>query len=104
MKIHLIDKYNNFHNLRDNIWECGWWTLREEKARKLVGGEIYFHKSRVEPSFYGGTIVGYRVQLDGVHRGQTVFEFQYNHSSRNVRTDKYRWSKEMKIIEDLEQQ
>jgi hypothetical protein len=103
MKIHLIEKFNNFSNLRDYVWECGWWKMKEGKAQDLVGGEIYFHKKRLEPSFYGGTIVGYRVEQDGDHQGQTVFEFQYNHSSRNVRTNKYGWSREMKIIEEPEQ-
>jgi len=104
MKIHLVEKLNNFNNLRDNIWECGWWKLKKDKAQELVGSEIYFHKKRLEPSFYGGKIVGYRVEQDGQHEGGTVFEFQYSHASRNVRTDKYGWSREMKIIEDPEQE
>jgi len=103
MKIHLIENLDNFAKLKDNVWECGWWKLKEEKARKLIGGKIYFHKSRVEPSFYGGTILGYRVENDGQHQGRIVFEFEYNLACRNIRTDKYGWSMEMKIITEPDQ-
>jgi len=49
--------------------ESGWWKLKGDKAQELVGSEIYFHKKRLEPSFYGGTIVGYRVEQEGLHQG-----------------------------------
>ena len=61
MNIHLVEPLNHFVKLKDNVWESGSWGLDEDKAKKLVGGEIYFHKKRQEPSFYGGTILGYRV-------------------------------------------
>ncbi len=103
MKIHVIEHLNNFTRLKDDLWECGWWKLSEEKARKLVGGKIYFHKSRVEPSFYGGTIRGYRIQNAGQHQGKIVFEFEYDAACRNARTDKYGWSMEMKIVMEPDQ-
>jgi len=51
MNIHVIEQLNNFVKLPDNKWESGWWSLDENKAQKLVGGVIYFHKKRNEPSF-----------------------------------------------------
>ena len=49
MNIHLVEPLNHFVNLfvnlKDNIWESGWWKLDEDKAKKFVGREIYFHKS-----------------------------------------------------------
>jgi len=98
MNIHLIEKSNNFCKLHDNTWESGWWKLDESKAQKLVGGEIYFHKKRQEPSFYGGKILGYRVEQDEPYQGRIIFKLQHSQSCRNVRTDKSGWSKEMKII------
>jgi hypothetical protein len=98
MYIHLIEKMNNFVKLQDNIWESGWWSLDEVKAEKLVGGEIYFHKQQQEPSFYGGTILGYRVEHDGQYQGKIIFKLQYSEACRNVRTDKQGWSRKMKII------
>ena len=103
MQIHLIEKLNNFKKLRDDIWESGWWKLKEDKAQKLVGGKIYFHKERQEPSFYGGTVRGYRVEQDGQYQGRIIFEFQYSQACREIRTDRSGWSMKMKIITGLEQ-
>jgi hypothetical protein len=98
VNIHIIEQSNNFVKLQDNTWESGWWQLEESEAQKLVGGEIYFHKKRQEPSFYGGKILGYRVEQDGQYQGRIIFKLQHNQSCRNVRTDKSGWSKAMKII------
>jgi len=98
VNIHLIENVNNFARLKDNAWESGWWVLDESKALKLVGGEIYFHKKQREPSFYGGTITGYRVEQNGQYEGRIVFAFEHTQSCRNVKTDKHGWSKKMKLI------
>ncbi|MBN1381725.1 MAG: hypothetical protein JXA41_08625 [Deltaproteobacteria bacterium] len=99
MKIHIVSEAkNNFFKLNENEWESGWWLLDESKAQELIGGEIYFHKKRQEPSFYGGTILGYRVDQGEHHRGRIIFKLKYEKSCRNVRTDKSGWSKEIKII------
>lgn len=102
MNIHLVEPLNHFVKLQDNVWESGSWRLDEDKAKKLVGGEIYFHKKRVEPSFYGGTILGYRVNPDGENQGKVIFKLSYSHSCRNVSTNKSGWRNDMKITE-LEQ-
>jgi len=99
MNIHLVEPLNHFVKLQDNVWESGWWKMDEDKAKKLVGGEIYFHKKRLEPSFYGGTILGYRVNQDGEYQGKIIFKLQHRPSCRNVRTDKSGWHKDVKIIE-----
>lgn len=98
MNIHLIEKLNNFVKLQDNLWESGWWSLDEVKAKKLVGGEIYFHKQQQEPSFYGGTIIGYRIEQDGQYQGKIVFKLQHSEGCRNVKTDKNGWSRRMKLV------
>ena len=98
MNIHLIEPLNNFVKLQDKGWESGWWSIDESKAKELVGGEIYFHKKQQEPSFFGGTITGYRIEQDVQYQGSIVFTLQYNAACRNVKTDKLGWSKKMKII------
>ena len=102
MNIHLVESLNHFVKLQEKVWESGSWLLDEGQAKKLVGGEIYFHKKRQEPSFYGGTILGYRVHQEGEEQGKIVFKLQYSPSCRNVRSDKSGWKKMMKITE-LEQ-
>ena len=98
MNIHMVEPLNKFVKLPDNSWESGWWTIDETKAKELVGGEIYFHKKQGEPSFFGGTITGYRLDPDVQLQGKVAFTLSYNAACRNVRTDKNGWSKKMKII------
>lgn len=98
MQIHLIENADNFVKLRKNVWECGWWKLGEEEAKKLVGGHIYFHKTRSEPSFYGGAILGYRIKEDDPDRGKIIFEFEYKLACRGIKTEKTGWSLEKKIV------
>ena len=99
MNIHLVEPLNHLVKLQDDIWESGWWRLDEDKAKKLVGGEIYFHKKRQEASFYGGNILGYRVNQDGEYQGKIIFKFQHSQSCRNVRTDRSGWNKNVKVME-----
>lgn len=98
MNIHLVQPIHNFVKLQDNTWESGSWEVNENQAKLLVGGEIYFHKKRTEPSFYGGTITGYRVHEEGESQGKVVFQLEYRVSCRNVTTDKIGWNRNMKII------
>lgn len=98
MNIHLVEPLNNFAKLQDNEWESGWWNIAESEAKKLVGGEIYFHKKQIEPSFYGGIITGYRVGQDVQYQGRVAFRLKYDAACRNVNTDRHGWSKKMKIV------
>lgn len=103
MSIHLIEAMKHFVKLQGDVWESGSWPLDEARARELVGGEIYFHKTRQEPSFYGGTILGYRVSQEGEGVAKVVFKLQYNPACRNIRTDRTGWNKGMKITAPVEQ-
>jgi len=98
MNIHILEPLNNFVKLQDQGWESGWWSVDENKAKELVGGQIYFHKKLQEPSFFGGIITGYRIEQEVQHQGSVVFTLQYNAECRNVKTDKHGWSKKTKII------
>lgn len=98
MNIHMIEPLNNFVKLPDSSWESGWWNIDENKAKELIGGKIYFHKKQLEPSFFGGSITGYRIDQDAQYQGKIVFTLQYNAACRNVKTDKLGWSKKMKIV------
>ncbi len=98
MQIHLIEIANNFVKLHDKVWESGWWQLGEDEARKLIGGQIYFHRKKTEPSFYGGSIRGFRVKEEDPHKGSIIFEFEYREACRGIKVDKLGWSLEKKIV------
>lgn len=99
MNIHIIEILNKFVKLPEDNWESGLWSLDEPKAQKLVGGEIYFHRKRNEPSYFGGSITGYRVAQDEDNQDKIIFTFKYAENCRNVKTDKQGWAKNVKCGE-----
>ena len=99
MNIHLVETGNNFVKLEDNVWESAAWQLQEDDAQKLVGGRIFFHKKKQEPSFYGGTILGFRILQEGETQGKVIFQLQHCLSCRNVSTDSFGWKKAIKITD-----
>ena len=98
MNVHVIEPLNNFVKLPDDKWESGGCSIDESKARKLIGGIIYFHKKRFEPSFFGGSILDYRFDQRSQDQRKVIFTFLYKEDCRNVNTDKRGWSKRVKII------
>jgi len=97
MNIHIVEIKHNFVKLSNDEYESGWWQVDETKAQKLVGGDIYFHKTRGEPSYYGGRILDYRVDEEEIHRGMIIFKLKYSKDCRNIRTEKTGWAKAIKI-------
>lgn len=97
MDIHVIEPLTNFVKLPEDRWESCLRNLDENRAKKLVGGKIYFHKKRLEPSFFGGSIIGYRINQDEQDQGKIVFTFEYQAACRNVSTERHGWSKNMKV-------
>jgi len=98
MNIHIVGVKHPFVKLNNNEWESGSLPLEESKAQQLVGGDIFFHKTRTEPSYYGGRILDYRVDEEEENRGRIIFKLKYLKECRNVKTEKTGWSKAIKII------
>ena len=42
---------------KKHIYKSGTWDIPLEKAKKLIGGQIYFHDTKAEPSWHGGNIL-----------------------------------------------
>ena len=92
--IHLIERDDSrFTMLGDGIWGSGYWVLSKETAKKLIGGSILFHRKKSEPSFFGGTILDYRVENSGRYSGCIVFRFKYVDEARNMSAGKAGWNK-----------
>ena len=64
---------------------------------RLVGGSIFFHKETSAPSFFGGIVLGYRIQEDGKGMG-CAFEFRYFEDHRGISAGSGRWNNGMKIV------
>lgn len=97
-RIHLIEKLGLFQSVEDNIYESGYWDIPIQKADKLIGCDIYFHKKQKETSFFGGTILSYRISDDGESKGRVIFRFEYSRSHKGVLAGDDAWSYEKKII------
>ena len=81
-------------------WESSWWAVSEARAQRLVdeAGSIYLHSARSEPSHWGGTVIGYRVQQGGETDGRTVFRFRPSLQHKGVRTDGNGRGQEKKFV------
>lgn len=101
MDIHLIEKQNLFEtiDIQEQIYESGFWAISEDTAKKSINGNIYFHKGQTKPSHFGGVILKYRVQNNGMFSGRIVFIFRAMIDHKNVKTSKTGWSNEKKIVE-----
>ena len=99
-RIHLIERLGFITKVADSSGELesGFWKLRQTNAATLLGGDIYFHKRRVEPSYLGGRIVGVRVQPTGKYAGRIVFRFRAEARCEGVTTSKQGWGMEKKIV------
>ena len=55
-------------------YEIGFWTLYESEAQRLVSGKLYLHQKKSEPSYFGGTISGFRLSTAAEpYPGKIVF-------------------------------
>jgi len=50
----------NFNKEGQNTYESFSWVLSDNTIDNLNGGNIYLHKSKSTPSFFGGNIVSIR--------------------------------------------
>ena len=57
--IHLIERTDKVRKVErsGNEWESGNWPIPEETAKKLVGGSLYLHRGKQQPSHFGGQIL-----------------------------------------------
>lgn len=79
-------------------WESGNWALTEATAAGLVGGDLYLHEKKSEPSYFGGTILGFRRLSDGDDADKVVFRFRFTAAHRGATTPRDGWSQDKKII------
>ena len=98
--IHLIERLNKLKliDLDQHEWESGYWKVSEKTAQCLVGGDLYVHGGQLEPSHFGGTILGYRVQKGGALDGRTIFRFRASMEHKGVKTNRKGWGNAKKVL------
>ena len=66
-------------------FESGFWAIPEAEARALVGGILYLHQTKAEPSYFGGEVLRYRVAgPDELLPGRIVFTVLSQHQGRSM--------------------
>lgn len=102
--IHCIERSDNIRKIdrQKNEWESGGWDVPEEVAQKLVGATLYVHRTKHQPSHFGGRILSWRAVPAGPSGG-VVFTVRASADCKDVRTDTKGWSKDYKILWDAPQ-
>lgn len=59
---------NGIKGLGDNQYSSEAWDIPIEDAEKLVGGNVYFHTTKNDKSYFGGVVTKYEVmEIDAAH-------------------------------------
>ncbi len=85
-RIHLICRNPLYLTaLQPPQYESGFWTLYESEAERLVNGMLYLHQKKAEPSYFGGTISGFRLSTDmEPYPGKIVFTVTAQENGKDV--------------------
>lgn len=83
---------------RSDVFRSGNWAVSEETAATLVGGKIYFHRTKAKPSFYGGTITAFERITQGDDAGRIIFTFESSKDCKGVKASREGWAQEKKIV------
>lgn len=99
-RIHFIEKLDLIHSVAGtpDEHESGYWAVTPTRAASLVGGEIFFHRKRADPSHLGGQILGFREQPDGQYAGRIIFRFRADGACSGVLAGTEGWGMEKKIV------
>lgn len=91
--IHLIcghddrDQPNNrTFDVKARAFWSGNWDLSDDDAKAMIGGWIYLHVTKAQPSYYGGPVQDYAwVKTPGVaHEDRVKFRFQPSFIARGL--------------------
>jgi hypothetical protein len=100
--IHFVERSDNVRksDKSRNEWESGYWAVGEDTAQKLIGSVLYLHRTKLQASHFGGSILAYRVEQSGAQAGRVVFKLRADADCKGVKTDGKGWSKDHKIFWD----
>jgi len=103
--IHFIER-ENVNNLtlvckeRDE-WESGFWRVARQKAFELIDCQLFLHRSRKEPAFFGGIIIGfYCFDTQGTEKTKERIVFRVKQVSelKGTITSQDGWGQEQKTV------
>jgi len=85
--IHLLCRDRlNVHAVKHPVYDSGTWDVSPQDAASLVGGMIYLHQAKAQPSYVGGRIESYReIHTDLAHSRRIIFTFTSTADGKGVR-------------------
>jgi hypothetical protein len=100
--IHLLERSDHVRKTdrQKNEWESGFWNVAEEQAQQLIGATLYLHRTKHQPSHFGGRILSYRVEQAGPSSGRVVFTVRAAVDCKGVNTEPKGWANDHKIFWD----
>jgi hypothetical protein len=98
--IHLVERMPNVTKIdrEKNVWESKYWLVDEETAQKLIGGQLYLHSGKQQPSHFGGEILSYRVHDSGEKAGHVIFAVRANADCKGVKAVRTGWKNDSRIV------
>jgi hypothetical protein len=98
--IHFLERTDNVRKTdrSKNEWESGFWDVTEENAQKLVGATLYLHRTKHQPSHFGGRILSYRLEKEGDANARVVFTVRAAADCKDVKAGPRGWAKDCKIV------
>lgn len=98
--LHVIEHGTSVKRVSPDSWvhDSGDWTVSEETAKMLVGGDMYLHRNQSKPSHFGGKILSYRIHENGPLKGKVIFRIDPTMAHKDVVTAPAGWGMEMKIV------
>ncbi|MDC3106982.1 hypothetical protein OA512_01535 [SAR86 cluster bacterium] len=73
-------------DFENNIWISGYWYLKPENLKELIGGFIFLHRAQAKKSFFGGKVLEIiPVEREELKRSDRVdIKFTLDDSARGV--------------------
>ncbi len=101
-QIHLVNYQHDIRplDLKTRRFESCCWVIGDDARQALSnGGRVFFHETQASPSYFGGTIVGFREtpSEEGKPRRWAV-EFLSEEQARNVLAGPSNWKRESKYV------
>ena len=98
--VHLVERKKLIEPVdkEANIYESGCWAIGAQRADRLVGADIYFHRKQSEPSFDGGRITAWREQKIGKYKGRVIFAFEQTEDHIGVEAGRDGWRMGYKFV------
>ena len=68
------------------VFESGEWDIAEHDAEEIIGGMLYLHETKDDPSYIGGIIRGWRFvkRPQSAHSKRVVFVFESTKGGKNA--------------------